>query len=177
MCFPLKLFIATFKTITCNGNMKIMTYLAYKLGQMQPYSDRLIMSLGIPSDPLSVHSWIVAGIPPEIIIRLVESVRSDMKTICHLVGISKRTITRKLKNGTPLTPEQGSRVYSVIQALDATISLHNDDLAMAMAMAMAWLHCPAKGLGGEIPMNILTTPSGVQAVVDLIGRIEHGVIA
>ncbi|WP_268844002.1 MULTISPECIES: antitoxin Xre/MbcA/ParS toxin-binding domain-containing protein [Aeromonas] len=44
-------------------------------------------------------------------------------------------------------------------------------------MAMAWLHCPAKGLGGEIPMNILTTPSGVQAVVDLIGRIEHGVIA
>ena len=156
-----------------------MTYLAYDPGKMQPYSDRLIMSLGIPSDPLSVHSWIVAGIPPEIIIRLVESVRSDMKTICHLVGISKRTITRKLKNGTPLTPEQGSRVYSVIQALDATISLHNDDLAMAMAMAMAmaWLHCPAKGLGGEIPMNILTTPSGVQAVVDLIGRIEHGVIA
>ena len=150
-----------------------MTYLAYDPGKMQPYSDRLIMSLGIPSDPLSVHSWIVAGIPPEIIIRLVESVRSDMKTICHLVGISKRTITRKLKNGTPLTPEQGSRVYSVIQALDATISLHNDDLAMAMA----WLHCPAKGLGGEIPMNILTTPSGVQAVVDLIGRIEHGVIA
>ncbi|MCF3098006.1 DUF2384 domain-containing protein [Aeromonas australiensis] len=69
--------------------------------------------------------------------------------------------------------EQLFRVYSVIQALDATISLHNDDLAMAMA----WLHCPAKGLGGEIPMNILTTPSGVQAVVDLIGRIEHGVIA
>ena len=47
-----------------------MTYLAYKLGQMQPYSDRLIMSLGIPSDPLSVHSWIVTGVSPEIIIRL-----------------------------------------------------------------------------------------------------------
>ncbi|TNI14229.1 hypothetical protein CF106_04620 [Aeromonas veronii] len=150
-----------------------MTYSAYGRGQVRPSRTRLVMSLGIPSDPLSVHSWIVAGISPEIIIRLVESVRSDMKTICHLVGISKSTITRKLRNGIPLTPEQGSRVYSVIQALDATISLHNDDLAMAMS----WLHCPAKGLGGEIPANVLTTASGVQAVVDLIGRIEHGVIA
>ena len=173
MCFPLKIFIATFKTISCNENMSIMTYSAYNQGHVKPHSARLVMSLGIPSDPLSVHSWIVAGIPPEIIIRLVESVRSDMKTICHLVGISKRTITRKLKNGTPLTPEQGSRVYSVIQALDATISLHNDDLAMAMA----WLHCPAKGLGGEMPINLLTTASGAQAVIDLIGRIGHGVIS
>ena len=145
----------------------------FRSGKMQPYSDRLIMSLGIPSDPLSVHSWIVAGISPEIIIRLVKSVRSDIKTVCHLVGISKSTIIRKLKNEIPLTPEQGARVYSVIQVLDAVISLHNGDLTMAMS----WLHCPAKGLGGEIPMNILTTPSGVQAVVDLIGRIEHGVIA
>ncbi len=173
MCFPLKLFIATFKTITCNGNMKIMTYLAYKPGQMQPYSDRLIMSLGIPSDPLSVHSWIVTGVSPEIIIRLVKSVRSDIKTICHLVGISKSTIIRKLKNGIPLTPEQGSRVYSVIQVLDAAISLHNGDFAMAMS----WLHCPAKGLGGEMPINLLTTASGAQAVIDLIGRIQYGVVS
>lgn len=150
-----------------------MTYLAYHRSQMKSRRARLIMSLGIPSDPLNVHSWIVAGISPEIIISLVESVRSDMKTICHLTGISKSTITRKLNNGTPLTLEQGSRVYSVIQALDAAISLHNGDLAMAMS----WLHCPAKGLGGEIPMNILTTASGVQAVVDLIGRIEHGIIS
>ncbi|HDX8645080.1 TPA: DUF2384 domain-containing protein [Aeromonas dhakensis] len=150
-----------------------MTYLAYHPGQMQPYSDRLIMSLGIPSDPLSVHSWIVAGIAPEIIIRLAESVRSDVKTIRHLAGISKSTINRKCKYGIPLTLEQGARVYNVIQVLDAAISLHNGDLAMAMT----WLHCPAKGLGGEIPMNILTTASGAQAVIDLIGRIGHGVIS
>ncbi len=150
-----------------------MTYLAYDPGKMQPYSDRLIMSLGIPSDPLSVHSWIVAGISPEIIIRLVKSVRSDIKTVCHLVGISKSTIIRKLKNETPLTPEQGARVYSVIQVLDAVISLHNGDLTMAMS----WLHCPAKGLGGEIPINLLTTASGAQAVIELIGRIQYSVIS
>lgn len=153
--------------------MIIMTYLAYQSGQKNPSCGRLIMSLGIPSDPLEVHLWIVAGITPEIIIRLVESVRSDVKTICRLAGISKSTINRKRKNGIPLTLEQGARVYSVIQVLDALNSLHNGDLTMTMS----WLHCPAKGLGGEIPLNILTTASGTQAVIDLIGRIGYGVIS
>ncbi|QJT16799.1 DUF2384 domain-containing protein [Aeromonas sp. 1805] len=149
-----------------------MTDVAYKNDQIKPFNARLIMSLGIPSDPLNIHLWIVAGIAPEIIIRLVESVGSDVKTICHLAGISKSTINRKLKNGIPLTPEQGTRIYGVIKVLDATLSLHNGDFAIAMS----WLHCPAKGLGGEKPANILTTVIGVQAVVDLIGRIEYGVI-
>ncbi|MFQ2062212.1 DUF2384 domain-containing protein [Aeromonas veronii] len=150
-----------------------MTYLAYQPSQQNPSGNRFITSLGIPSDPLGVHLWIVAGIAPEIIIRLVESLRSDVKTICHLAGVSKSTINRKCKNGIPLTLAQGARVYSAIQVLDAAISLHNGDITMAMS----WLHCPAKGLGGEIPMNILTTASGAQAVIDLIGRIGHGVIS
>ncbi|MGY3960806.1 antitoxin Xre/MbcA/ParS toxin-binding domain-containing protein [Aeromonas popoffii] len=132
----------------------------------------LTLSLGIPSDPLGIHSWIVAGIAPGILVRLIESVRSDMKTICHLTGISQSTVNRKLRHGTPLTLVQGTRVYGVIQALDAAISLHDGDLAMAMS----WLHCSAKGLGGEKPTDVLATPMGVQAVVELIGRIEHGIV-
>lgn len=150
-----------------------MTYLTYHPSQRHPSNNRLVMSLDIPSDPLGVHLWIVAGISPDIIIQLVESVGSDIKAICHLAGISQSTVNRKLKNGTLLTLEQGTRIYSVIQVLDAVISLHDGDLAMAMS----WLDCPAKGLRGEKPVNVLTTAIGVQAVVDLIGRIEHGVIS
>ncbi|MNH24909.1 hypothetical protein D3C79_848670 [compost metagenome] len=117
--------------------------------------------------------WIVTGITPGILIRLIESVRSDMKTICHLTGISRSTVNRKLRHGTSLTPVQGARVYGVIQALDAAISLHDGDLAMAMS----WLHCSAKGLGGEKPADVLATPMGVQAVVELISRIEHGIVS
>ena len=151
----------------------MMTFPAYRPNHPRSTAHSLALSLGIPSDPLGVHLWIVAGTAPSILIRIVESVRSDMKTICHLTGISRSTVNRKLRYGTALTLAQGTRVYGVIQALDAAISLHDGDFAMAMS----WLHCSAKGLGGEKPADVLATPMGVQAVVELIGRIEHGIVS
>lgn len=150
-----------------------MTYPSYRPNHPRSYTHSLALSLEIPSDPLGIHLWIVAGITPSILIRLIESVRSDMKTICYLTGISRSTVNCKLRRGTPLTLVQGTRVYGVIQALDAVISLHNGDFAMAMS----WLHCSAKGLGGKKPADVLATPMGVQAVVELIGRIEHGIVS
>lgn len=150
-----------------------MTFTAYRPNHPPSTTHSLTLSLGIPSDPLSIHLWVVSGISPHILIRLIESVRSDMKTICHLIGISRSTVNRKLRHGTPLTLTQGTRVYGVIQTLDAVISLHDGDLARAMS----WLHCSAKGLGGERPADVLATPMGVQAVIELIARIEHGVVS
>ncbi|MDO2954101.1 DUF2384 domain-containing protein [Aeromonas simiae] len=40
---------------------------------------------------------------------------------------------------------------------------------------MSWLNRTAWGLGGVAPATLLTTQMGVQAVVELVGRIEHGV--
>ncbi|WP_327790089.1 antitoxin Xre/MbcA/ParS toxin-binding domain-containing protein [Aeromonas caviae] len=151
----------------------MMTFPAYRPNRPRSTVHSLALSLGIPSDPLGIHLWIVAGVTPGILIRLIESVRSDMKTICHLTGISRSTVNRKLRHGTALTLAQGTRLYGVIQALDAAISLHDGDLAMAMT----WLHCSTKGLGGEKPADVLATAMGVQAVVELIGRIEHGIVS
>ncbi|MGU5664311.1 antitoxin Xre/MbcA/ParS toxin-binding domain-containing protein [Aeromonas sanarellii] len=67
--------------------------------------------------------------------------------------------------------EQLFRVYGVILALDAARSLNEND----NTKSIAWLHQPAKGLGGKMPAELLSTSVGVQAVVDLVGRIEHGV--
>ncbi|MFQ1651378.1 antitoxin Xre/MbcA/ParS toxin-binding domain-containing protein, partial [Aeromonas veronii] len=67
--------------------------------------------------------------------------------------------------------EQLFRVYGVILALDAVRSLNEND----NTKSIAWLHQPAKGLGGKMPAELLSTSVGVQAVVDLVGRIEHGV--
>lgn len=150
-----------------------MSDLVFNPSHRKPSSNRLFMHLDIPSPPLDAHHWIVAGVSPDILIRLVELVNSDIKTICHLVGISPRTLNRKLKHGAPLTLAQGTRVYGAIQALDAAVSLHGEDLVAAMS----WLHCSAKGLGSEKPASLLVTAVGVQAVIELIGRIEHGIVS
>lgn len=38
-----------------------------------------------------------------------------------------------------------------------------------------WLCAPAFGLGGKVPLRVLRTAKGRRDVVNLLGRIEHGV--
>ncbi|GJA16953.1 MULTISPECIES: antitoxin Xre/MbcA/ParS toxin-binding domain-containing protein [Aeromonas] len=128
-------------------------------------------SLDVPREALNVHLWIVAGVPADIIHQLAALVETDVGVICKLTGISRSTVTRRLKADTALSISQGARVYGVVLALDAALSLQEDDALRALS----WLHRPARGLGGVAPATLLTTQMGVQAVIDLVGRIQHGV--
>ncbi|HEH9441795.1 TPA: DUF2384 domain-containing protein [Aeromonas sobria] len=131
----------------------------------------LLDPLGVPREALSAHLWIVAGVPADIIHKLAALVETDVGVICKLAGISRSTLSRKLKNKAPLSVSQGARVYGVVQALAAVLSLYRNNTARTLS----WLHRPAWGLGGAAPATLLTTQMGVQAVVELVGRIEHGV--
>ena len=148
-----------------------MSYAVYRPSTAMTSSNTIFTSLGIPSDPLGTHLWIVAGVAPDILHQLAKWMQSDMGSICRLTGISRSTIARKLKMGAPLSTSQGARVYGVVQALDAVLSLHEHDTTRAIS----WLSRPAWGLGGIAPVEVLTTQMGVLAVVDLVGRIEYGV--
>ena len=148
-----------------------MSYASYHPGKATASTKTIFDSLGIPSDPLGAHLWIVAGVAPGSIHRLAELMSADIGLICRLAGISRHTVARKLRIGAPLSISQGTRVYGVVQALDAVLSLHEHDTTRAIS----WLSRPAWGLGGIAPAEVLTTQMGVLAVVDLVGRIRHGV--
>ncbi|AXV20834.1 hypothetical protein C7U63_13160 [Aeromonas veronii] len=148
-----------------------MSYASYHPGKATASTKTIFDSLGIPSDPLGAHLWIVAGVAPGIIHRLAELMSTDLGLICRVAGISRRTVARKLRIGAPLSISQGARVYGVVQALEAVLSLHRNNAARALS----WLHRPAWGLGGVAPATLLTTDMGVQAVIHLVGRIQHGV--
>lgn len=148
-----------------------MAYASYHPGKTEASAMTLFSSLGIPSDPLGAHLWIVAGVAPDMIHQLAKWMQSDIGSISRLAGISQGTVARKLRIEAPLSSLQGARVYGVVQALDAVLSLHKNNTARTLS----WLHRPAWGLGGVAPAQLLNTPLGVQAVIDLVGRIEHGV--
>ena len=148
-----------------------MSLSVYQPSTQASSAPTLMTTLNIPQDPLSAHLWIVAGVAPGIIHRLAELMNTDSGLICRLAGISRSTVARKLRIEAPLSISQGARVYGVVQALDAALSLNKNDTAKALS----WLNRPAWGLGGVAPAELLKTPMGVQAVVDLVGRIRHGV--
>lgn len=148
-----------------------MSYAAYHPGETVASANDVFSSLSIPIDSLGAHLWIVAGVAPSIIHRVAELMSTDVGLICRLAGISRSIVARKLKMGAPLSTSQGTKVYGVVQALDAALSLNKNDTAKALS----WLNRPAWGLGGVAPAKLLTTPLGVQAVIHLVGRIQHGV--
>lgn len=147
-----------------------MSYASYHPGKATASTKTIFDSLGIPSDPLGSHLWIVAGVAPSIIHQLAGMVGTDVGSICRLAGISRSIVARKLKMEVALSTSQGARVYGVVQALEAVLSLHRNNTARAWS----WLHRPAWGFGGVAPATLLTTPMGVQAVIDLVGRIQPG---
>ena len=148
-----------------------MSLSVYQPSTLASSAPTLMTTLNIPQDPLSAHLWIIAGVAPGIIHRLAELMNTDSGLICRLAGISRSTVARKLRIEAPLSISQGTRVYGVVQALDAVLSLHEHDTTRAIS----WLSRPAWGLGGIAPAEVLTTQMGVLAVVDLVGRIRHGV--
>ncbi|MGT4068608.1 UNVERIFIED_CONTAM: DUF2384 domain-containing protein [Aeromonas hydrophila] len=148
-----------------------MSYASYHPGKTEATTRPLFSTLGIPSNPLGAHLWIVGGVAPDMIPQLAKLMQTDMSSICQFVGISRSTVARKIKAGALLSTSQGARVYGVVQALDAVLSLNKQDTTKTLS----WLECPAWGLGNVAPATLLNTPMGVQAVVDLVGRIQHGV--
>ena len=148
-----------------------MSLSVYQPSTQASSAPTLMTTLNIPQDPLSAHLWIVAGVAPGIIHRLAELMNTDSGLICRLAGISRSTVARKLRIEAPLSISQGARVYGVVQALNAALSLNKNDTAKALS----WINRPAWGLGGVAPATLLNTPMGVQAVVNLVGRIRHGV--
>ena len=149
----------------------MMPYATYHPSSDAVTPNRLLEGLGIPRDPLGAHLWIVAGVAPGSIHRLAELMSADIGLICRLAGINRSTVAHKLRIGALLSTAQGARVYGVVQALDAALSLNKNDTAKALS----WLNRPAWGLGGVAPATLLNTPMGVQAVIHLVGRIQHGV--
>lgn len=130
-----------------------------------------LASLCLPKEPLKAHHHIVAGFNPDIVTKIAVMLGSDTTVVCKVTGIDRTTFSRKVKASHLLSQDQSSRVYWLAQVLDAASSLNDGD----MEKTMRWLRKPAWGLGNKAPIDLLTTAAGAQAVIDLVGQIEHGV--
>ena len=132
--------------------------------------DDLLATLSLPKQPVDAHKETLAGFSYEVVKKLSTMAKIDEITIFQLANI---TFTkRKIKSENVLSSEQSMRLYVFIRTLDATQQLFNGDVSTAIR----WLKSPSRALGDESPIEMLSTPPGIEAVMDLIGQIKHGII-
>jgi putative toxin-antitoxin system antitoxin component (TIGR02293 family) len=87
------------------------------------------------------------------------------------LGISLRTLQRHRKTPNKrLSPEQSGRAWKFAEILGKATRLFG-----SQEEAEAWLERPATALNQQRPIDLLSTPAGVESLEQLLGRLEYGV--
>ncbi|MEC5320376.1 antitoxin Xre/MbcA/ParS toxin-binding domain-containing protein [Brenneria populi subsp. brevivirga] len=134
----------------------------------------LMASLNLPEVAVDAHDRITQGLDVSLLKDMAALIQLDEQQLYRMAGIDRTTYNRRVKSAERrFSPEQSARIYLLARTIAAASQLFNGD---SQRMAQ-WLNKPAKGLAGKKPADLLSTPTGAEAVLTLIGQIEYGVIS
>ncbi|KAF0805256.1 hypothetical protein A6D6_02493 [Alcanivorax xiamenensis] len=131
---------------------------------------RFWKAVGIPSRGAKLHKTLRDGMPYTVYIKLAAEAGLEQKELARYVIIPPATLQRRAKTRR-FKMEEGDRLYRFAEVLKSATDLFEGD----KARARQWLLNPVRGLGGRRPVEMIATSAEAEAVLNLIGRLEHGV--
>ena len=111
------------------------------------------------------------GLPSASLDLIVRFMGITQNELAHALAIPERTLARRKREGT-LDPEESAKLVRLANIVERAQILFEDT-----DNALNWLQQPNAALGGVTPLSLLDTDIGAHAVLDTLGRIEHGVFA
>ena len=122
-------------------------------------------------DVMGQVAEIKEGLPAGIVDLLARELSVSRKELARISGVAERTLLRKIQAGR-LTADQSERMVRVSQLLSQAI-----EVLGGKARAVQWLKASRPQLRGKAPLDFADTELGCREVVNLLGRIEHGVFS
>ena len=123
-----------------------------------------------PSVPPPTLAEIRAGLPASFLDRLKDTLDVTETQLASVVGIPRQTLVRRRLRGV-LRRDEGDRAARVATVFNMALSYFDGN----RERAIEWLKHPNPALGGETPLRRADTATGAEDVIDLIGRLEHGI--
>lgn len=109
------------------------------------------------------------GIKKAALSNLAKALNISMKRLAKLLPVTERTLQRRKANSL-LNSTTSQQVILIGQLITRGEEVFSDPKKF-----QEWVDQPNMALGGYSPLNIMDTTIGVQLVLDLLGRLEHGV--
>jgi putative toxin-antitoxin system antitoxin component (TIGR02293 family) len=110
------------------------------------------------------------GLPVQTLTVLADQLSVERKTLAKLVGISERTLSRRLASREHLSAEESDRTIRVARVFaKATDTLGTNE------KASRWLQTSNLALGGDVPLELLDTETGARSVETILYRIDYGI--
>jgi putative toxin-antitoxin system antitoxin component (TIGR02293 family) len=110
------------------------------------------------------------GLPVATLTRLSDDLCIDRKVLAGLVGISERTLSRRIAKGERFSAEESDRMVRLARV----VAMATDTLGTS-AKASSWLQSPNMVLEDHRPLDLLDTDAGVRSVETILNRIEYGI--
>ncbi len=108
------------------------------------------------------------GVKPKIFFEFAEAINMPEKKLAMLINISSRTIHNYKDQQKPLEPVQSEHLLKLIALFGK-----GEDIFGNIDEFNYWLQKPFWN-SREKPVDWLTTPGGVDLVMDELGRLSHG---
>lgn len=102
---------------------------------------------------------------------LAKALRITQSELAVALGIPERTLVRRKKEGT-LNSEESAKLVRLARVIGRAEEVFEDSDA-----ALDWMKSANAALIGATPLSMLDTDIGAESVLDMLGRIEHGVFA
>ncbi len=128
--------------------------------------------IGLPARGRKLHELLHEGVEYRVYPRLAQVSGIEQKALARYVDIPSATLSRRAKSGR-FKMAESDRLYRFAELFKAALDLFEGDAEGARA----WLLKPNIGLGGRKPIEMSATSAEYQTVLNLIGRLEHGVSA
>lgn len=125
----------------------------------------------IASDGLTRARAVARGLPAKAVRDLVSDPAITIADLARVVA-PRRTIDRRLKNDSALSPDESDRLQRFVSVLNEATRLFG-----SRAAAMDWLSTPKAVFDGERPIDLLRTAAGADVVEELFLRASHGMLA
>jgi putative toxin-antitoxin system antitoxin component (TIGR02293 family) len=112
------------------------------------------------------------GLPVGTLPVLAEKLAVERKTLARVVGISDRTLSRRIADGGRLTAEESDRTVRLARVFAMALDTFGGE-----EKASSWLRRPNRVLEGQPPLELLDTDAGVQSVETVLMRINYGIFS
>jgi putative toxin-antitoxin system antitoxin component (TIGR02293 family) len=118
-----------------------------------------------------VRERIKEGLPFRSLESLRERLGLSVPETADVLHMPARTMARR-RLARKLDPVESDRLYRVARVAGHAVSVFGNE-----EKATTWLQRPNRALGNERPIRMLDTDLGARQVEDVLGRIEHGIVA
>jgi putative toxin-antitoxin system antitoxin component (TIGR02293 family) len=114
---------------------------------------------------------VTQGLTYEALEHVLRSHDLEATEVYALIG-SRRTLTRKSRARSRLSPAESDRLARVVRLIGrAEEALGDRD------KVHRWLRKENRSLGGKRPLDLLSSDPGALQVEQILGRIEHGIVS